>query len=158
MRRSPTPDTRAARPREAAPAGGARFAWCRGCALGLVLALSWPPATGMAQAALPSGQIVTLAEVLLDEAPGALWVRFRFVAPEVAREGGTVDAQAALADLDALCQQIAVPYVSQYGLAPERVVVSLSDRMVEFGATDPDATQFFELFSIQDARCIWEEF
>ena len=40
--------------------------------------------------AVPSGQTVTLAEVLSDENPGALWVRFRFLAPEIARENGKV--------------------------------------------------------------------
>ena len=44
---------------------------------------------------VPSGQMVTLQEVLLDDAPGELWVRFRFLAPEITRDGGSVASYAA---------------------------------------------------------------
>ena len=105
---------------------------------------------------VPSGQTVTLQEVLLDDAPGELWVRFRFLAPEIARDGGSVVSDAASADMEYLCQDLAVPYLADHDIEPARVVISLADRPVEFGASDPEATQFFEAYRLEDARCIWE--
>lgn len=108
--------------------------------------------------AVPSGQTVTLAEVLSDENPGALWVRFRFLAPEIARENGKVAPDEAAADMDWLCTNLVLPYLIRHGLSPARVVISLSDRAVPFGVADPTATQFFESYRPVDGRCIWEEF
>lgn len=140
----------------AAPAGGARIAWCRGCAF--VLAMVAGPVVAQDIPPLPSGQSVTLSEVLLDENPGALWVRFRFVAPRIARDGGDIGYDAAGPDMDTLCDEVAVPYLAHHGIAPERVVISLSDRAVPFGAPDPDATQFFEAYHLENGACIWEAF
>lgn len=111
-----------------------------------------------AEMSVPSGQPVTLEEVLLDEAPGAPWLRLRFLAPGIAPAGGAVDPEAAALDMDHLCREVAVPYVLHHGLAPERVVVSLADRILPFGVSDPETTQFFELYRIEDAACIWEAF
>ncbi|WP_342586142.1 DUF6497 family protein [Leisingera sp. ANG-Vp] len=108
--------------------------------------------------AVPSGQPVTLAEVLLDDAPGQTWVRFRFLAPEIARETGTVSYEAAAPDMDHLCETLALPYLAENGLTPARVVISLSDRMVPFGAQNPAATQFFEAYRPENASCMWEAF
>lgn len=108
--------------------------------------------------AVPSGQSVTLSDILSDENPGAPWLRFRFVAPEIARDGGTVSHEVAGADMDWLCVNIALPYLAQHALAPARVVISLSDRAVPFGVTDPAATQFFETYRPENGLCIWEEF
>lgn len=57
-----------------------------------------------------------------------------------------------------LCDDVAVPYLVDNSISPARIVVSLSDRLVPFGQPDPEATQFFELYSLQDGSCIWEEF
>jgi Family of unknown function (DUF6497) len=106
---------------------------------------------------VPSGQSVTLSEVLIDEQPGEVWVRFRFVAPAIARDGGSVDYDIASPDMDHLCEALALPYLQQYALSPTRVVISLSDREVPFGAPSPEATQFFEAYRPETTRCIWEE-
>jgi hypothetical protein len=107
---------------------------------------------------VPSGQAVQLHEVLLDEAPGALWARFRFVAPAISRDGGTVDFGQAGLDMDHLCAALVLDYLKAHSITPARVVISLSDRKVEFGAPAPDATQFFEAYRLEDGACIWEEF
>ncbi|SEJ53758.1 hypothetical protein SAMN05444007_105168 [Cribrihabitans marinus] len=104
---------------------------------------------------VPSGQPVHLDEILSDENPGALWLRFRFRAPKI---GGTTDYDSASRDMEYLCRTLVVPYAELHGLKPARVVISLSDRTVPFGQSDPDATQFFEAFRLEDATCIWEEF
>lgn len=149
--------------RESAPARGARICWGRGCqdffSRCLVFALLCVPTLSAAQSIpVPSGQIVTLNEVLIDEEPGETWVRFRFVAPEIARPAGTVDSEIASSDMDHLCEALVVPYVQDYALQPKRVVISMSDRPVAFGDADPGVVQFFEAYRLENTRCIWEGF
>ena len=104
---------------------------------------------------VPSGHEVALVDVLLDEAPGALWARFRFVAPEL---GQDIGPDAAADDMDHLCSAVAVPYLSHHRIQPARIVVSLSDRPVAFGTKAPEATQYFEAYTYRDGTCIWEAF
>ena len=141
----------------AAPARGARSRG-RGCGFGLVLlGLSGLPAFAT-EVPVPSGQAVILREVLLDDAPGELWVRFRFIAPQIARDTGDVSYELAGPDMDYLCNGLALPYLNHHRLQAARVVISLSDRVVTFGQKDADATQFFETYTPDPAGCIWEEF
>lgn len=107
---------------------------------------------------VPSGQHITLGEVLIDDRPGATWVRFRFIAPQIGNDSGQIDYETSSADIDYLCEALVLPYLAQYDLTPARVVISLSDRPVPFGITDPEATQFFESYSPEENRCIWEAF
>ncbi|MCG7627429.1 DUF6497 family protein [Epibacterium sp. MM17-32] len=104
---------------------------------------------------VPSGQPISLSEVLLDKAPGALWARFRFVAPEIASQ---TSQGASATDIDHLCATLALPYLAHHDLHPERVVISLSDRALPFGQSAPEATQFFETYRIEGDACIWEGF
>ena len=108
---------------------------------------------------VPSGQEVSFLDVVLD-APGpiGLTARFRFVAPAIAKNGGTVDFETASADMVHLCQNFALPRISDIGPQPSQIVISLSDRPVPFGEAAPDATQFFEAYTIRDNACIWEAF
>ena len=109
--------------------------------------------------AVPSGQVVTLQETIWN-APGpeGLVTRFRFVAPAIARDGGTVDFETASADILHLCQNFALDRVVQSGPVPVQVIVSLADQVVPFGEAAPEATQFFEAFRIENGSCIWEAF
>lgn len=108
--------------------------------------------------AVPSGQPLELTEVLVDDSPGETWLRFRLIAPQIARESGAIAPDVAAQDMDHLCEVLAIPYVAEYALNPARVVISLSDRVVEFGAPAPEATQFFEAYRLEDTGCIWEGF
>ncbi|KII14817.1 hypothetical protein OO25_10525 [Phaeobacter sp. S60] len=155
----------------AAPTGGAHRFWGRGCGIGpvitsvscaslIALALCLGTA-GQADAGpfdVPSGQSVDLHEVLLDEATGELWVRFRFLAPQIARDLAVISYEQAAPDMDHLCQTLALAYLQQHQLAPARVVISLSDRAVPFGEADAAATQFFESYRPEGDSCIWEAF
>lgn len=147
----------------AAPAGGARETGGRGCGYlaAIPFALFAQAALAADAIAVPSGQPVTLAEVLLDEAPGQpgqTWARFRFLAPQIARGTGTVSYETAAPDMDHLCSNLALPYLSEHGIPAARVVISLSDRELPFGAQDPEATQFFEAYRPDGAACMWEAF
>ncbi|MBV7408937.1 hypothetical protein KJP29_08070 [Maritimibacter sp. DP1N21-5] len=105
---------------------------------------------------VPSGQPVSLSEVLIDEVGAEMWMRFRFLAPDIARESGTVTYAEAEPDFQALCDGFALSYMSNFGLSADVVVISLMDRPVAFGTTDPDATQFFEAFRPGPNGCVWE--
>jgi hypothetical protein len=112
-----------------------------------------------AEIAVPSGQPVRFVE-LVREAPGVAedtW-RFRFVAPQIARDSGAVDADTALADIEALCSGYILPALEKFDTAPGQVIVSLADRETEFGKPAPEATQYFEAFRIEAGACIWEGF
>jgi hypothetical protein len=107
---------------------------------------------------VPSGQAVTLLDVIHNEpGTGGLTVRYRFIAPAIA-PGGTVDFETAAADMAYLCQTYALPRVLSGGPQPEQIVISLSDAAVDFGASAPEVTQFFEAYSLDGDTCIWEPF
>ncbi|ASM71487.1 hypothetical protein SULPSESMR1_00655 [Pseudosulfitobacter pseudonitzschiae] len=107
---------------------------------------------------VPSGQAVELQEVLIDDTSGTSILRFRFLAPAIARDGGTMSYVDSARDIEELCVRTVIPYIAEYALTPQIVVISLADRAVEFGQPDPDATQFFDAFRIEGDTCIWEAF
>ena len=102
---------------------------------------------------VPSGQAVTLQEVIWN-VPGAqgLTLRFRFVAPDLA----ALDIEAALADMQALCETYAAPRVTDFGPQPNQIIISLADAARPFGEADPDAVQYFEAYRLENGACIWE--
>lgn len=107
--------------------------------------------------AVPSGQKVTLQDVIWNEpGPDGLAVRFRFIAPGIARDGGTVDFETASADMLHLCKDYALHHIAESGPTPTQVIISMSDVEVAFGDTVPEATQFFEAYSIEDNTCLWD--
>jgi hypothetical protein len=108
---------------------------------------------------VPSGQAVQFLDVVTDApGPDGPTARFRFVAPAIAREGGTVDFDTAAADMLHLCETVALPHLAAAGQRPGQIVISLSDRPLPFGEAAPEATQFFEAYRFEDGRCIWEAF
>lgn len=142
------------------PAGGARL---RG-GWELLLALLVVGQGGLAQAsepvpAVPSGLSPQLFEQFLEVKPDGMftYARFRFLVPELAQ--GKVPGFEVLAeDFAVLCRDYALPLVANSDDKVDRIVISYSDRAVEFGASDPDARQFFEQFSLKNGTCIWENF
>ncbi len=108
---------------------------------------------------VPSGQPVALQDVIWNvPGPDGLAVRFRFVAPQIARDSGTVSYEVAAEDILHLCQTYALPRLTEFGPQPTQIIISMSDHPVPFGETVPQATQFFEAFTHQDGICIWEIF
>ena len=108
---------------------------------------------------VPSGQEVRFLDTILAEpGPEGLTQRFRFIAPAIARAGGTIDAETAQADMEVLCNDFALPRLAQTGPVPAQVIIVLSDREVAFGEPAPEATQYFEAYSIDGDRCVWEPF
>lgn len=108
---------------------------------------------------VPSGQeLFFLDTVQSAPGPDGLAIRFRFVAPAIARDTGTIGAEAAQSDMEWLCNNVALPRLPTTGPMPSQIIVSLSDRKVAFGAAAPEATQYFEAFTVADGRCVWEAF
>lgn len=125
-----------------------------------VLALSAGAGRAGDPVAVPSGQRVELYEVIWND-PGesGMAVRFRFIAPQIARDGGTIAPEVALADMDHLCRAHALPEVDRIAdPRPDEIIISLSDMPVPFGTTMPEATQFIEVYLIEDGTCVYEGF
>ncbi len=96
---------------------------------------------------LPSGQSVTAVDAIED---GDV-LRLRYLAPQIASE---IDSEAALQDIDWLCANVGLPRAGDSA----QVVISLMDRVVPFGETDPEATQYFEAFNVESGSCEIEVF
>ncbi len=109
--------------------------------------------------AVPSGQAITLQDVIWsEEGPLGLALRFRFVAPAIAREGGNVDFDTASADMADLCQRFALPRLADLGPAPRQIIISMAAAPVPYGEAAPEVTQFFESYRVENGTCIWEMF
>ncbi len=107
---------------------------------------------------VPSGQDVVLHEVLVDAQDTVTWLRFRFLTPQITRGEGQVTFEVAGKDMMHLCETVALPYIDEYALSGDKVVISFMDRITEFGQPDPEATQFFESFRPENGVCMWDEF
>jgi hypothetical protein len=71
---------------------------------------------------LPSGQSVTLVETIWNTpGPQGLATRFRFLAPEINPETGSVDFLAAADDIAWLCQNFALSRVTDEGPIPSQI-------------------------------------
>ncbi len=138
----------------AAPTGGLTW-WGRGCAsfLGIFLAsmtLASEPVT------VPSGIEVNFYDMIWDAPGDGLTYRFRFLAPKIADPD--TDYMSVASDMEALCNDYAIPRLAGTGPQPNRIVVTLMAEPVDFGVMNPDVTQFFESYSVENDLCIWEAF
>lgn len=123
--------------------------------VGAALAVVAPAISQDRAPTVPSGIVLSLHEVLEDVQPdGALWLRLRYVAP-----GLTVDQhQRMVDDFAALCDSQALAYTPEQGRPASQAVISIASAEVDFGASAPDITQFFEAFRLENGTCIWEIF
>lgn len=121
--------------------------------LGLVTA-AWAAGHGIV---VPSGQAIAFHEMIHDQPGGDLTVRFRFIAPDIAKDAAP-DYEVVERDMAHLCQKFALPRLSEAGDVPGQIVISLADQITEFGQPAPQAKQFFEAYSIAKDQCIWEPF
>jgi len=144
-----------------------------GCVAGRLHCLTWVTLVALAGAGhvrpasadeltpmipVPSGQDVRWVDTISDTSgPDGLTLRFRFLAPRI---GGDqpVDPDTALADMQVLCENFALPRLPNVGPRPGQVVISLSDRVIPFGEADEEAVQYFEAYSVGNGTCEWELF
>lgn len=105
----------------------------------------------------PSGLSLHWVQTLQDsDGPEGLTLRLRFLAPAIA--GGVADFAPIAADMQWLCETLALPLLPQIGRPPAQIVISLSDRDLPFGETDDTATQFFEAYRPDPPICDWDMF
>ena len=109
---------------------------------------------------MPSGQALVLWQVLWERVEGqGTQAVLRFIAPRVDPAApDTVDEATAQADLDWLCETHALPLVALPYARSDSVVVTLMDRPVPRGTADPEATQYFATYRVEDGACIPEMF
>lgn len=100
---------------------------------------------------VPSGREVVYLDTITN-APGTegATARFRFVVP------GLAAGEDASADMQAVCDSFALPRIGGMVPEPQQIIIVFADREVPFGQAAPEAVQFFEAYSIQGERCIWE--
>ena len=113
-------------------------------------------ATPLRAESVPSGRALVLWEVLFERVQGSDGAQMvlRYIAPSVA--GAEYDAVAS--DLDWLCTRHGIAMAALDYVRADSIVITLMDRPVPRGRTDPEATQFFEIYRIADAACLAEEY
>ncbi len=101
---------------------------------------------------LPSGGAAELQESFWqdDAEMDGDWLRLRFVSPVLG------SWEVAAADLEYLCEMVALPLLTESGRSADVIMVSLADRPSEFGQSDPDLVQFIEAFRPGDGVCTLE--
>ncbi len=107
---------------------------------------------------VPSGQSVTFHEVIWEQEGAQNTYRFRYIAPDISRDGGLVSFDRAAPDLHYLCEKSALPNLRDQNRDVDRIVISISDIVVEFGKADPNATQYIDAFAVEGIRCVEGEF
>ncbi len=103
---------------------------------------------------LPSGNAAELIEAMWDDSAGAgTDLRLRFLSPDLDPDAQFEDIEI---DLAVLCDAIALPILAETGRQVGQIVISISDRPVPFGKTDPKATQHFDTFRPDAGACVWD--
>lgn len=121
----------------------------RACALFIAMAA---PATAQ-QYPVPSGVNITLFDTIREVSGPTM--RYRFVVPEIDTGVSKMRFEDVAEDFQFLCDIVLLP---QLDWTKGDIVVSYSSKELPFGEIAPDVTQFFQPFSIQDGRCMWEDF
>jgi hypothetical protein len=102
---------------------------------------------------VPSGRSLSLIDIVTNApGPAGATARFRFLAPGLSAD----DAEAAAADMQALCDSFAVQRIEGMVPAPQQIILSFSSEAVPFGEAAPEVVQFFESFRPEGGACVWE--
>lgn len=104
---------------------------------------------------VPSGRALSLIDIVTNApGPAGATARFRFLAPGLSPD----DAEAAAADMQALCDSFAIKRIDGMVPAPQQIVVSFASEAVPFGEAAPEVVQFFESYRPENGACAWEVF
>ena len=140
-------------------------AWPRACA-GLVFRTIFTPFlfgivganVALADIQLVGGDLASPHDILWETDDIHRTLVVRFVVAAIARDGGGVDYDAAGPDMDRVCTDIAVPVILNTESKIDRILVVFMDQPVPRGQPMPEATQFINVYSLENGRCIWEDF
>ena len=114
-------------------------------------------AAGAQEIAVPSGLVMTLYDVRLEQDPDPV-ARFRFVSPVVDPAGEGRSFADLVDDLQFVCDRVVIPSLAANDWEGTSVVISVSNIETEFGVFDDSVTQFFQPYRIEGDTCIWEDF
>lgn len=102
---------------------------------------------------VPSGRELTFVDVITNApGPAGAAARFRFLAPGLTSD----DAEAALADMQAVCDSFARERTEGMVPAPQQIIITFMSASVPFGEPSPDVVQFFQSFRTENGACVWE--
>lgn len=110
--------------------------------------------TGASEFGVPSDNQTYLHEAMVDAQTEPSSLRLRFVQPSLSAGFDYSDVSD---DLFALCQAQFRGEVAQNVAEMGQVIVSIANKEVPFGETNPDVVQVFEVFHLGDAGCEWGE-
>lgn len=101
---------------------------------------------------VPSGLDVTVWDRIEDD-DGV--IRYRFLAPGIAEGSRGEDAPE---DMQVLCDTYVLENLPNPAHPPTQVIVTMMEKPIELGESRPDVVQFFEAFTFEDGKCVWEIF
>jgi len=118
------------------------------------------PAIAQTLMKVPTGQALVPYEALWEDhltegVTGETWLILRFLAPEIARDGGRISYDMASEDLDFLCNTVGFPLSEMTGGGVDQIIVTLIDKPVPRGQRDPDATKFMNAYRLVKGHCEW---
>jgi hypothetical protein len=123
----------------------------------LLASLVWAvPAS--ADLVVPSGQQVSVLDILVEDQGGQPTLVIRLLTPDIARGGAALNYDAVEADFDAICGAVGLPVRALAGSTASHIIVVMMDRMLPRGTPDPEATQYISEFRVEDGRCMLEFF
>lgn len=96
---------------------------------------------------------------LETQTDGQNWLILRYLAPEIARDGGTLAYDDVAQAIDSLCNKDGMASVAALegkGQTVDQVVITVMDRVVEWGTASPEATMFLGTYLPSDDGCIWQ--
>ncbi|SIN80737.1 DUF6497 family protein [Vannielia litorea] len=128
---------------------------------GTVIALILSIATPACAADLPEGWAVfhdAIVERHIGETEGdeERWLIMRYLAPAIARDGGTLVYDDVSEAMDVLCNGPALETARSHESPIDQIVIALMDRVVERGQPDPEATQFIASYQVTETGCEWQ--
>lgn len=142
------------------PRAGAGRPWCAAL-LGAALALAYAAGPARAQAELPDDWAVlhdARVEVQkgLREGRDERWLVMRYLAPQIARDGGSLAYEDVADAIDALCDGPGLATARAHESPVDQIVITVMDRVVEWGLPNPEATQFIASYVVTQSGCEWQ--
>lgn len=116
------------------------------------------PLSAMGEVMAPSGQPVTLHELMTEQNPwsGETQLVIRLIAPELAED--RLSEASIAADMDWACTTWGIAAADQQSDAIEWVVVEMMASLAPRGSTTPDIRRLYETYRLEGDACIWELF
>jgi hypothetical protein len=94
-------------------------------------------------------------QIVEPQAGGETWLILRYLAPEIGFDAGEKGYEDIAGDLDQLCNNYGLSAAEAAG-GIDQVMITLMDRPVVRGDSDPEATMFMAAYRPTEGGCVWE--